>query len=785
MTRQLRTKLALLLIGLTIFSGCSPTQPFYLNEDGDLSHYIDKATDLEYPDVKTVPLEEVTQARHPFRVSDPEDLEFWDLTLEEAVSISLQNSKILRNLGGVTQINFADSLVGRTAGATSIYDIAIQESSPSGVQGVTNPRGQFTGVDGPGQVITAAQAGGVESALAAFDAQLNVLGTNGSLLGRQFTPQNAVPAAGVVFPSVSSGTSGGVDVSLSKRTAVGTQFTLATSTSYDGTNRFGGSQALPSFWQQTVELQVSQPLLRGAGTLVNRVPIVLARINTDIAAGQFEQSVKNAVLDVENTYWDLLLAYRAVETAKIGRDSAQVTWSTVNEKKLGGIGSAQEEAQAREQYFFFRAALQQALRDLYDTESRLRYLMGLAATDGRLIRPKDEPTSARVEFDWHQVHEEALFRSSEIRQQKWRLKQRELELISAKNLLLPRMNVGMLYRWLGRGHELFGPGNQPFPSISTGPPLNLNIPSFDSSAISELTSGHYQEYNLFLDFEMPVGFRRELASVRNSQLQIARTKAVLEDMELNTSHLISSAVRDLDFRHEQTQSQFNRWKAAHTEVESVIALYEAGKETLDLVLRAQERRANSQIDYYRALCDYNKSLANIHFQKGSILEYNNIFLAEGPWPEKAYYDALGQARERDASYYLDYGWSRPNVVSEGPIPQHFEQLPAGELQNSTSESIPTPAPTPATGETPQEPAPLPGAPLRTAPEIPSQPTPATPEGESEAPSTEGRPAGPITTRPAGPVLNPPRRTALVPRQASFNWSEAEETPVTTSSRRQQ
>ena len=39
--------------------------------------------------------------------------------------------------------------------------------------------------------------------------------------------------------------------------------------------------------------------------MVNRVPIVLARINQDISLAQFESSVRNLVLDIENTYWDL------------------------------------------------------------------------------------------------------------------------------------------------------------------------------------------------------------------------------------------------------------------------------------------------------------------------------------------------------------------------------------------------------------------------------------------------------------------------------------------------
>ena len=60
----------------------------------------------------------------------------------------------------------------------------------------------------------------------------------------------------------------------------------------------------------------------------------------------------------------------------------------------------------REQYFLFRASLETGLSDLYKAENRLRYLMGLAATDGRLIRPADEPTDARVMFDWSEIHAE-------------------------------------------------------------------------------------------------------------------------------------------------------------------------------------------------------------------------------------------------------------------------------------------------------------------------------------------------------------------------------------------
>ena len=59
----------------------------------------------------------------------------------------------------------------------------------------------------------------------------------------------------------------------------------------------------------------------------------------------------------------------------------------------------------------------------------------------------------------------------------------------------------------------------------------------------------------------------------------------------------------------------------------------------------------------------------MHFRKGSLLEYNGVYLAEGPWPGKAKFDALRRARQRDASTFLDYGFNRPGVISQGPHAQ--------------------------------------------------------------------------------------------------------------------
>ena len=118
------------LILSAIVSGCTPSRPHYLREPGELRTYVDSQIQIEYPDVQTESLDEVTKTKSPITLSKPDFDKPWDLTLQEAVQTALRNSKVIRNLGSVTPFGFADGLSGRTAGATTVYDPAIFETDP-------------------------------------------------------------------------------------------------------------------------------------------------------------------------------------------------------------------------------------------------------------------------------------------------------------------------------------------------------------------------------------------------------------------------------------------------------------------------------------------------------------------------------------------------------------------------------------------------------------------------------------------------------------------------------
>lgn len=697
MNRRIRSSISLTLCVLLLASGCKPTQPFFFQEDGnllgpgDLSHYMDMATDIEYPDVHEPTLDEVHAAQAPLTLANSENFDVWDLTLEEVTRITLTNSNVIRQLGGRIAdggSNIAgatpETLQNNAAGAVTTYDPALVES------------GNGTGTGSPHS------GTGVESALSQFDAVLD------SSITWQYNdrPQNfgATGLAGDFFAPNFLQDIGNFTMGISKPTANGSIFEFRNNTLYDWNNN--GSRATPSDWFTNFEAAFTQPLLQGAGTQVNRIAgpqsfqqaaggvvnqidgVIISRIRHDITLTDFEAGVRDLMRDVEDAYWELYFAYRDLEARKIGRDSALETWRKVKAlQRVGGTGGeADREAQARSQYFLFRAQVETALTVLFRVENKLRYMMGLSVSDSRLIRPIDEPTTAQVHFEWAMIHSETLARRAELRQQRWQVKRRELELIATRNNLLPRLDAVGRYRWLGAGDDLLR--SDP---IIVDP---TNAFARDSDAFSSLTSGRYQEWEIGLQFSMPIGFRNALSGVRHHQLLLARERAVLQDLELEFSHQLGDAVRDLDLNFGLTQTNFNRRVATQDQVEAVEAVYDSGRVTLDLLLDAQRLRAEAESAYYRSLVDYNRAIMRVHYRKGSLLEYNGVYLAEGPWPSKAQFDALRRARQRDASTYLDYGFTRPNVISRGPhaqiqghTPTVVEPTPAYE-QEQLYESTP-------------------------------------------------------------------------------------------------
>jgi len=643
----------LLAVPVIWASGCRPQQPHYLFEDGDLSHYLEQATDIEYADARVPSLDEVAVdgANRPLTLEhgiDPDKIV--PISLEEAIRIALANSKIIRYFARSREFEGVDGrlwkympehLTNPLSAVRSTYDPALAEADP---------------LYGP------------EAALSAFDAQLKA-SLNWELNDR---PQNVIQdptVSQIILPTFQQDL-GAFSAEISKTTASGGRFAIRHNVDYDWNNT--PSRRWPSDWYTDVEAEFRQPLLQGAGVQFNRIAgpgatpgvyngVVIARIRTDIALAEFEYDVCSLVRDVERAYWHLYARYHLFDSAKKARDSALGVWKRLYD--LSGHKEDTSGSQAREQYLAYLESAQVALNGLYAAENSLRYIMGISATDGRLLRPSDEPTTAKIEFPWPDIHYEAMARNVLLRRERWKVKQREMELIAAKNHLLPKLDAVGRYRWLGLGDDLIH---------SEGDPANR----FDT-AYQNMLMGDYQEWQFGVELSIPIGFRREMAGVRHAQLSLARERSLLQEQELEVSHQLAQAIRELEGYYRVAQTAFTRLEAArHNVILQANRLEELPQDVLfnpekiKVLLDAQKGEWEAEQSFYESLSWYAVANAEVHYRKGSLLEYNNVCLAEGPWPAKAYFDATRRARARDAAIYMDYGYTRPKVISRGSYEQH-------------------------------------------------------------------------------------------------------------------
>ena len=279
-------------------------------------------------------------------------------------------------------------------------------------------------------------------------------------------------------------------------------------------------------------------------------------------------------------------------------------------------------------------------------ERRLRLIMGLPVNSLRLIRPASYPPAAPVSFDWDLCSSEAVVHRAELRRQRWVVKQRELELLASRNFLSPRLDVVGRYRWRGFGNDL----------------LSQSDARFDN-AFSNLAEGDNQEWQLGLELDMPLGFRRAHAGVRNAELRLARSKAILTEQERAVLFGLSNAVGEVRRAYDVLVAQWNRKGAAEKQVKTLKSLWVDAAAEIDVVLEAERRAVESTIGFHQATIEYALALKNVHFEKGTLLEFNGIALAESASDPGAYAAAACRKTSRPLNYIC-----RDITVSRGDAP---------------------------------------------------------------------------------------------------------------------
>ncbi|MCH2203865.1 MAG: hypothetical protein MK102_18015, partial [Fuerstiella sp.] len=108
------------------------------------------------------------------------------------------------------------------------------------------------------------------------------------------------------------------------------------------------------------------------------------------------------------------------------------------------------------------------------------------------------------------------------------------------------------------------------------------------------------------------------------EYRLAKTRATLKAQKKEISHELWHAFRSAERWSEIVSENKRRVEAARRQVRALDAASVAGRDIVDLLVRAHATLAIAETEYARAMTECNKANSEIRFRRGTLLEDLNI-----------------------------------------------------------------------------------------------------------------------------------------------------------------
>ncbi len=367
-----------------------------------------------------------------------------------------------------------------------------------------------------------------------------------------------------------------------------------------------GFQTLNPAYTQFFAAQIGQPLLRGFGLDVNRAQINIRRNDRRISEQQFRRQVRDTLQRVEDAYWRLVQARRAI-TVQAQLVARTQDLNDTYEARLGFDVYEAQVAQIRSQLESRKADFVRALNAVRDAEDELKRLINdpaLNLAETIEIIPTDVPQHEPFVLDRLSQIKTALENRTELKEAKLSVENARINVGVAKNRALPRLDVTFRSQ------------------------VNALGVSSDQ-AFREFDDMDFIDYQVGVSFEWPIGNRGARAVWRQARLQYAqattRVRQLIEDVVAD----VNTAIRRLVTEYDQIAPRA-RSAASQLEFLNSIRARETTKspEQLNTELSAQGQLASEQLNLLQALVDYNRAIIDLERAKETLLQYNNVHLED-------------------------------------------------------------------------------------------------------------------------------------------------------------
>ena len=174
------------------------------------------------------------------------------------------------------------------------------------------------------------------------------------------------------------------------------------------------------------------------------------------------------------------------------------------------------------------------------------------------------------------------------------------------------------------------------------------IRDFGKDLFSQPSSVNYQEWQLGLEYQLPVGFRRANNAVKHSQLVLARESEILREQERGVHFGLSNAINESKRAHDNLILQRKRLDSIVTQLKAMDERSASGETAeLDVRLETHRRLLDARLRFHQAEVEHVLAIRNINVEKGTLLAYCNVFLNESASSSEASADAMQRIASQD------------------------------------------------------------------------------------------------------------------------------------------
>jgi HAE1 family hydrophobic/amphiphilic exporter-1 len=378
-------------------------------------------------------------------------------------------------------------------------------------------------------------------------------------------------------------------------------------------------------WNAQFGFALSQPLLRGFGTVANRSNIVIARNARAQNAELFEMMVVKTLQQVETSYWDLVAARRAEEVSQQSLDLAERLLGETEERVKVGTSAPIDLVQSRAGVAIRVENVIAARNGASNAEDSLKAVLGFDQP-GEWMKAID--TLEAYEFqplepDLREAIDTALEQRPEIRRKKLELEQLDFRVDMARNDTLPNLDLDASYGYGGIGGDI----------ILDGPNGPIVIEGGASDAWEQVRDGEFPGWSLGARFSMPIGNNQARGRLAERRFAYQRGSVELAALKQQVIREVRFAVRALEDGAAAVEAAEASRELSERNLEAEQTKFANGLSTNYQVLEIQEDLAQAQLSLIRAYLDYRRSMVAYRVATGTLLGVLGVDIVDPGQPD--------------------------------------------------------------------------------------------------------------------------------------------------------